>query len=278
MREPLSVIVPTFNVEDSIRDCLESIAWADEIFVVDSFSTDRTLEICREYTDRIVQHEYISYSAQNNWAVPQASHKWVMVVDSDERVSEQLRRSVQEALENPGQHDGFYVKRENYFLDRLIRHGGWDTDYVLRLFNKERGRHRDKRVHPGIEVEGKEGYLAGSLYHYTYGSFDEYFEKFLRYTTWAARDLNSGGRRPSWINLAVRPWMRFLKMYVLRRGFLDGKHGLVLSFLAAFSVFTKYARLWEMHVRKTPDGTRKVQSASPPPASDAQSEGLRGKS
>lgn len=284
MRESLTVLIPTYNEENSIRDCLESIKWADEIFVVDSFSADRTLEICREYTDRIVQHEYVNSATQKNWAIPQASHKWVMVVDSDERVSERLHASIERTLENTNGYDGFYVKRESFFLGRLVEHGGWDKDYVLRLFNRERGRYQDREVHARIVVEGREGYLEGPLYHYTYESLDQYFEKFHRYTTWSANDLRAGGRRATWTNLALRPWMRFLKMYVLRRGFLDGKHGLVLSFLAAFNVFTKYARLWEMEAggegaEASEAGTAEAPATIRPAASaHAQPEDSRGKS
>jgi len=278
MRESLSVVIPTYNVEDRIRDCLESVKWADEILVVDSYSTDRTPEICREYTDKVLQHEYVNYSTQNNWAVPQTSHRWVMVVDSDERVSERLRDSIQKALEEPGNCDGFHVKRESFFLGKHIRHSGWDRDYIIRLFNKERGRHREKSVHPGIEVDGETGCLDGPLYHYTYDSFDEYFEKFHRYTKWAANDLKAGGRRASWVNLAVRPWMRFLKTYVLRRGFLDGKHGLVLSSLAAFNVFTKYARLWEMDAGRAAGEPEDAERQGRAVAGHAQPHGSRGKS
>ncbi len=278
MREPLTVLVPTFNEEFNIRDCLESIKWADEIFVVDSYSTDRTPEICREYTDKIVQHEYINSAAQKNWAIPQTTHKWVLIVDSDERVSARLRDSILSTLENPSKYDGYYVKRENFFFDHHIRHGGWERDYVLRLFNKERGRYEDKEVHAHIEVEGKEGYLDGPLYHYTYRNLDQYFGKFLRYTKWAAGDLDTSGRRPSWVNLAVRPWMRFLKMYVLRLGFLDGKHGLVLCWLAAFSVFTKYARLWERSVTTTEEPKEQSHPSSSSSSIKAQPESSRGKS
>ncbi|MBI5117373.1 glycosyltransferase family 2 protein [Candidatus Poribacteria bacterium] len=277
MREPLTILIPAYNEEGNIRECLDSVKWADEIFVVDSFSTDRTLEICREYTDRIAQHEYVNSAAQKNWAIPQATHKWVMIVDSDERVSERLRQSICRVLENPKDFDGFFVQRQSFFLGKPIMHGGWEKDYVLRLFNKERGRYQDRQVHACIEVEGKRGYLDGPLYHYTYRNLDQYFEKFLRYTKWAAGDLKSGERSPSWTNLSIRPCMRFLKMYVMRLGFLDGKHGLVLSMLAAFSVFTKYARLWEMSVREAP---RKVgePERQGPTAAAARPESVRGKS
>ena len=278
MREPLTILVPTYNEEANIRDCLESVKWANEIFVVDSFSTDGTLDICREYTEKILQHEYVNSAAQKNWAIPQATHKWVMIVDSDERVSKRLRASMEKALEDNGGHDGFYVRRENYFLDRRVEHGGWHRDRVLRLFNRERGRYQDREVHACIEVEGRTEFLEGPLYHYTFKGIDQYFEKFMRYTSWAANDLKSWGRRPSWINLAVRPWIRFFKMYILRRGFLDGKHGLVLSYLAAFSVFAKYARLWEMEVLKTADKAVDPQPARHETAKDIQPRESKGKS
>jgi glycosyltransferase involved in cell wall biosynthesis len=262
MGEPLTVLIPTYNEEENIRDCLESVKWADEILIVDSFSTDRTLDICREYTDRILQHEYINSATQKNWAIPQAAHRWVMVVDADERVSEPLRVSVKKALDDPAGCDGFYVKRESFFIGKLIEHGGWEREYVLRLFNRQRGGYQDRSVHARIEIEGKEAYLDGPLYHYTYKNLDQYFEKFLRYTAWASEDLRSGSRRASWANLAVRPWMRFLKMYVLRRGFLDGRHGLVLGMLAAFSVFTKYARLWEKETVDSPEASQSAPRAA----------------
>ncbi len=278
MRAPVTVLIPTYNEEDNIRACLESVKWADELFVVDSFSTDRTLEICREYTDRIVQHEYLNSAAQKNWAIPQASHEWVMIVDSDERVSEELQASILKALENPAGNDGFYVKRETFFLGKLIEHGGWHREYVLRLFNKERGRYQDKHVHACIEVVGRTAHLKGILYHHTYRDLDDYFKKFLRYTKWSAEDLKSWNRGASWSNLAVRPWMRFLKMYVLRGGFRDGKHGLVLSYLAAFSVFTKYARLWEMEAKKAETETGNALPQPRPSSDGARSQSVRGKS
>jgi glycosyltransferase involved in cell wall biosynthesis len=278
MREPLSILVPTYNEEANIRDCMESVKWADEVFVVDSFSTDRTLEICRRYTDRIVQHEYKNSASQKNWAIPRTAHKWVMVVDSDERVSEQLRRSIERVLESPDGCDGYYVKRESFFLGKHIRHGGWERDWVLRLFNKERGRYQDKEVHACVVIDGKKGFLSGALYHHTYRDLDQYFEKFMRYTRWAAGDLRAAGRRPAWMRLAFRPWLRFLKMYVLRFGFLDGKHGLVLCYLAAFSVFTKYARLWESSALQSAREARDAASPLPSPNVEPHPDSSRGKS
>jgi glycosyltransferase involved in cell wall biosynthesis len=267
MRKPLSILIPTFNEEHNIGDCLESVKWADEIFVVDSFSQDRTLDICREYTERIVQHEYVNSATQKNWAIPQTTYEWVMIVDADERVSPQLKDSIEKALENPQDYSGFYVKRESFFLDKLIEHGGWERDQVLRLFNKKRGRYQDREVHACIELDGNEGYLEGPLYHYTYRNLDQYFEKFDRYTRWAAGDLKAAGRHATWTNLALRPFMRFLKMSVLRLSFLDGTHGLVLSMLAAYSVFMKYARLWEKELQEDP-GKAVVSGTESKPANE----------
>jgi hypothetical protein len=201
-----------------------------------------------------------------------------MIVDADERVSEQLRLSIQKALEAPDEYDGFFVKRESFFLDRLIKHGGWHKEYILRLFNRKRGRYQDRHVHACVEVAGKTEFLDGPLYHHTYKDLDDYFEKFVRYTKWAAEDLKDEGRRSSFINLALRPWARFLKMYVLRRGFLDGKHGLVLSYLAAFSVFTKYARLWQADTQKEIDRAAAPSSSLRSTGEGAPPHTVRGKS
>jgi glycosyltransferase involved in cell wall biosynthesis len=278
MREPVSVVIPTYNVEDRIRDCLSSVDWADEILVVDSFSTDRTVEICREYTDRILNYKEVKHSTPTTWAVPQTSHKWFMVVDSTERVSEQLRDSILQSLEEPGEFDGFELTSRDLFFGKPMKQGGWGSDYTIRLVNKESGGQREKSVHRIFEVGFKVGRLDGPLYHYTYESFDEYFEQFHPYTSWSAKILRSKARRATWINLALRPWMSFLEMYVLRRGFLDGRHGLVLSFLTAFNVFTKYARLWEIEVGDGDDKTADVESTGPAAVAHPQTEGSRGKS
>ena len=250
MPASLTVIVPTFNEEANLRECLESVKWADDLFVVDSFSTDGTLAIARDYTDHVVQHEYVNSATQKNWAIPQATGDWTMVVDADERVTPELRARIEDILAKGTDCDGFRIRRMTVFFGRLIRHCGWHRDYLTRLWRRGKGRYEDLHVHADVLVDGKVGVIHDHFLHNTYRSFDHYLEKFGRYTTWSANDLYDQGRRATWVNLTLRPLWRFFRMYLLRRGFLDGTHGLILCSLAAFSVFMKYAKLWDRRRRE----------------------------
>jgi glycosyltransferase involved in cell wall biosynthesis len=240
----LTVIVPCKNEERNIRDCLASVKWADEILVVDSGSTDRTMEIAREYTDRILEHEYVNSATQKNWAIPQAANPWVMVIDCDERATPELQEEIQELMKGTPESDGFLILRKNWFFGAEINHCGWDRDAVLRLFRRDVSRYQNRRVHANVIVDGKVGRLRGKLEHHTYHSFDQFLEKFRRYTTWSALDLEARGKRPTIVNLTLRPLWRFFKMYVLRQGFRDGRAGLILCAISAYGVFVRYARLW----------------------------------
>ncbi|MFW6163342.1 MAG: glycosyltransferase family 2 protein [Planctomycetota bacterium] len=267
MADTLTVIVPTFNEEDNLRACLETVTWADDLFVVDSYSTDRTLDIAREFTDHIVQHEYVNSATQKNWAIPQCTTDWVMVVDADERVTPELRDRIQRVLEEGTEYDGFYIKRMTIFFGRLIRHCGWHRDYLVRLWRRGKGRYEDLHVHADVIVDGPVGRIDEHFLHDTYRSLDHYLEKFGRYTAWSAQDLYEAGRRATWVNLTLRPLWRFFRMFVLRHGFLDGKHGLILCTLAAYSVFMKYARLWDLRRRDALPA-----APEPPPAEKERAE------
>lgn len=240
----LSVIIPCKNEERNIRDCLETVKWADELFVVDSGSTDATVEIAKQYTDRIVCHEYINSATQKNWAIPQAIHEWVMIIDSDERATPELQREIQLLLAGEPEHGAWWIKRDNWFFGKKINHCGWDGDSVIRLFKRDQGKYEDKHVHANIIVAGSTGWLKGKLEHHTYYSFDQYLEIFGRYTTWSALDLKERGKRASIANLTLRPSFRFFRQFILRQGFRDGLPGLLLCGLAGFNVFMKYAKLW----------------------------------
>lgn len=249
MGEKLTALIVAGNESDKIRGCLESVRWADEILVVvDSRSDDGTEQICRQYTDRVLRHEYRDCGTQKNWALPQATHPWVFVIDADEVATPELQKKIRDILSGqPPPYDGYYVRRRSFFLGKRIDHCGWERDYVLRLFKSDKGRYQEgRRVHAKVVLEAPTARLNESLLHYTYNSMTEYFEVFARYTSWAAEDLKHRGRSAGWHNLALRPLARFMKMYLLRRGFLDGKEGFVLCCLAAMSVFTKYVKLWEM--------------------------------
>ncbi|MCI0566950.1 MAG: glycosyltransferase family 2 protein [Acidobacteria bacterium] len=246
MTEKLTALVPTFNEEAVIRDCLESLRWADEVFVVDSFSHDKTVEIAREYGSRVVQHAYVNSAAQKNWAIPQSGHLWVLLVDADERVTPELRDEIREILEQGPCHPGYWIRRANHFLGRRMKHCGWETDKVIRLFRRDMARYEEREVHAEIEFPGPLPVLQYPLLHYSFRSFSQYWRKMQLYSDWGASQLFKEGRRAGWVSIGLRPLQRFLKMYLFRLGFLDGIHGLALSMLGAFAVFLKYAKLWEL--------------------------------
>ena len=229
-----------------MRECLESVAWADEILMADSGSTDGTIAIGRDQGARVIEREYVNSADFKNWAIPQAIHEWVLVIDSDERCTPELRDEILKVLQRPA-HDGYRIRRRSFFLGREIKHAGWDTDDPLRLFRRDISRYEPRHVHADVIVEtGKVGRLRAKFLHYTYDSVTQYLRKMNRYATWSALDLKARGKRPSVVNLVLRPWIRFIKMYFIRAGFMDGRAGLVLCLLSSCTVFTKYAKLWGM--------------------------------
>jgi len=243
----LTVLILVPNAGDRLRACLESVKWADDVFcVVDPATTDGSLELARDYTDHVIVHEYVNAASQRNWALPQVQTEWTLVLDADERVSDGLREKIQRIVAAEDSLDYYEVRRLSYWFGKLIRHCGWDRDYVVRLFRTSRGRYTHQRVHARVDTDGPVGVIEEPMYHDTYRSFEEYFSTFHRFTAWGAEDLFEAGRRARPFDLVLRPWLRFLKMYVAQRGFLDGRHGAVLCALAAFSVFVKYARLWNL--------------------------------
>ena len=251
MREKLTIIIPTYNEEDNIEECIKSALFADEIMVVDSFSTDRTLDIARKYTNRILQHEYVNSATQKNWAIPQATHPWVMILDADERITPQLREEILKELESP-KFDAYYIGRKNHFLGFPLNHGGWSPkeDKNIRLFRKDLSRYEDKEVHADVIVKGSVGELKNPLIHYSYKSLSQYFRKMERYTDWAAKDIVKKGKKVNFFNLVVRPIGDFLKFYFLKRGFLDGFPGLVIALLSSYYVMVKYVKAWELYLNK----------------------------
>ena len=245
-RPKLSAIVTSFNEEINIKECLESVLWADEVLLVDSFSTDRTIEIARAIPEvRIVQHEYFGSAAQKNWAMDRAEHPWVLIVDADERVTGELAREIRALLDRGPSAEHYSIRRQNIFVDRIIRHSGWSTDKVVRLIRKGSARYPNRRVHADMRPEGPTPTMAAPLLHYTFRSFSQYLEKFHRYAEWGAAEAFKRGRHPGVAELFCRPAWRFFRMYVLQAGFLDGRHGFVLCALQAYGVFLKWAKVWE---------------------------------
>ena len=245
-REKLSAIVTSFNEAVNIKECLESVAFADEVLLVDSFSTDSTLDLARQVPGvRILQREYFGSAAQKNWAMDQTVCPWVLIVDADERVTPGLAREIRDLLERGPEASYYSIRRRNLFLDRLIRHSGWSTDRVVRLLRRGAARYPRRRVHADIRPEGAAPTLRNPLLHYTFRSLGQYLEKLHRYAEWGAADAYRRGKRSGALQLFFRPAWRFVRMYVFQAGFLDGRHGLVLCTLQAYGVFLKWAKLWE---------------------------------
>lgn len=242
----ISVYFIVFNEEAHIREALESVVWADEIVVVDSGSTDHTVEICKEYTDRVYFHPWEGFAPQKAWALDQTRGEWVLNLDADERVTPALRDEIQKVLAEPGPYQGYYLPRKNFFGGQWIRYGGWYPDHVLRLFRREKGHYPDRLVHERVVVDGEVGYLRAPLEHYTYRDVGDYLLRLHRYTDLAARQMLREGRRGRSFDLIARPLFTFWEKYMLRQGFRDGNVGLILAGLQAFYVFSKFARLMEL--------------------------------
>ena len=243
----ISAVIITLDEEKNIRRCLESLTWAREIVVVDSGSTDATVEIAREFTDRVVTHPFEGYVGQKNFALDQASGEWVLSLDADEVVTPQLLDRIREVWPRERQrYDGFTVNRLSRFSGRWIRRCGWYPDRKLRLFKRSRGRWEGDDLHEKVRLDGPVMDLNADLLHYTYQNLSENVRKIQSYSTIFARAQYDRGRRASLWDLLIRPPAKFLKAYLLKGGFMEGCHGLILSITATFYVFLKYAKLWEL--------------------------------
>lgn len=245
-RPKVSATVLTRNNARTLERCLRSIQWVDEIVVVDSFSTDATLDIAKNYTDRIFQREWPGFLEQRNFSKRQARGEWILWIDADEEVSPALREEMEEELEKSSYRiRGYYVPRCSYYLGRWIRHGAWYPDYVLRLFRSE-GVWWEGEPHPRINIKGPIRYLKNDLWHYNYADISEQILTINRYSSMSARELHEKGMRFSYRRMLLHPLFRFLKEYILKQGFRDGLPGLIIVISTMYYVFTKYAKLWEM--------------------------------
>ena len=242
----VSVIIIALNQEDNIVPCLETVRWADDIVIVDSGSEDRTLERARDFTDRIFTISWPGFGAAKNYALNQARGDWIFSLDTDERVSEALREEILAAVRTDGQFAGYKVPRKNYFGGRWVKRLGWYPDYTLRLFQKGNGRFRERAVHEEVLVNGPVGFLQHPLDHYSYDSVSDYLARQDRYARLAAQEMLREGRRPRGGELFWRPFSHFLKLYVLRLGFLEGRLGYTLALLSSLYNFLKYYYLREL--------------------------------
>lgn len=242
---PVSVAIITCNEEKNIEAALESVRWADEIIVVDSESIDRTVEIAKRFTSKVIVRSWPGYAAQKQFASDQASHEWVLSIDADERVSQELAEEIKKIVGSSVKENGFYISRQNYYLKYPVYHSGWSPDYQLRLYRKEYGKWKGDFVHESVSVAGSTSYLKGKLHHYSIQSLSAHHIRLDRYTTLAASDLCRRRTNIGYADIAVRPIVAFLRSYIFRLGFLDGFVGIIIAYFAAYYVFMKYAKAWE---------------------------------
>lgn len=246
MKIPVSVAIITKNEEKNIRDALESVKDFEEIIVVDSFSQDKTIDICKKYTDKIFQIEWSGFYFQKQFAIDRATLPWVLVLDADERVTEPLKKEIMEKI-NEHDIDGYLIPRKNFFLGRWIKYSGWWPDYTLRLFKRNKGKMEKREVHEKIIIDGKTDYLKEPILHYTYDSIEDFIKKMQKYSTLSAIEIQA--QNPSkykiLIKMIISPFFTFFKMFILRLGFLDGLRGFILAVFYSFYSFLKYAKAWE---------------------------------
>jgi glycosyltransferase involved in cell wall biosynthesis len=242
----LSAVVITLNEEAHIRRCLESVAWADEIVVVDACSHDKTVQIAREFTDRVIVRPWAGFTAQKNFAAEQSTGEWILSLDADEEAAPELRPEIMAVVAGSGACHGYAVRRQNMFLGRFIRHGGLYPDWQMRLFRRGQGHFAERAVHESVTVTGPVGRLHGHLVHRSYEGVSDFIGRANRYSSLAAEQMVREGRRVRMGELVLKPLGRFLSMYVMKRGFLDGRRGLLLATLYAYYVFMRSAKVWEV--------------------------------
>src|SRR5687768_10589854 len=245
MRAPLSAVLITRNAAAVLEPCLDSLAFADEIVVVDSGSSDGTVDMARKKGARVVPKEWLGFGQQKQFAVEQASHDWVLCLDADERVSPELARSIEQALAAPSS-PVYRMARRNRFLGRWLAHGEGYPDWSPRLFNRMNARWSDDLVHEKVLFSVTPGTLDGDLMHDSYDDLSTYLERQNRYTTLAARQAFEQGRGAGVLHLLCSPVVRFLKFYVMRLGFLDGLPGLLHISIGCMNSYVKYAKLIEL--------------------------------
>lgn len=243
----ISAIAITLNEAETIDSFLKSLWFVDEIIIVDSFSTDQTVALASAHEKvRVLQRKFDDFSSQKNFALSKAKNDWVVFFDPDEEVTKPLADEIIETLKNP-KSVAYFVKRELHFMGKRIKYSGFQTDWIVRVFNRNHCAYDGNLVHEVLKTEGATGKLKNRLPHHTYKSFDDYTGKLHRYSALQAQMLYDKKKRPKLHHFIIRPSYRFWHQYILRLGILDGKEGFILSYINAFSVFKRYVNLWMLY-------------------------------
>ncbi|MDR2771919.1 MAG: glycosyltransferase family 2 protein [Elusimicrobiota bacterium] len=249
----VSAYIISKNVESHIKECIQSIIWADEVVVIDDFSTDKTALLAASAGAKVIAHKFSYFGAQRNFALTQLKYDWVLCLDSDERVSVELKEEIIAALASPNPSDIYLAPRKTMFIKHWIKHSGWYPDYRHPvLFNRQKASYKDQLVHEDIDYKGNRiGYFKGDILHFSYESISQFVKKSDQYSTFSAAQMFERGKKAGILNFIFNPLNMFFKMFFAKRGFLDGKTGLLLALLySSFYTLMKYAKLWEMQTKK----------------------------
>ena len=241
----LSVILITRNEAANIRECLQSVSWADEIVVVDSGSTDETAAIARSMGARVYEHDWPGFGPQKNRALGYATSDWVFSIDADERVTPELRAELEQAMRDD-KADGYFCPRLSQFCGTFIHHGGWYPDYVLRLFKRDAGRFSDSMVHESVQLNGASAKLKSPLLHYSYLTQEDVERKVEHYSTAAAQQMHQAGKKSHWVGAALSAGWAFVRSYFIRLGVLDGVAGWQIACMNTRTTWLKYRKLAKM--------------------------------
>lgn len=244
----ITALLITYNEEEYIRDYILSMGFADELIIVDSYSTDKTLEIINEFPFiTLYQRKFDNFSSQKNYAIEKASNDWIVFFDADERITQPLEEEILQTVNNSTEETAFWIYRTTVYMGKEIKYSGLQNDKVIRLFKKEYCRYNGKLVHEEIDAKGKVGSLKNKMKHYSYKGFDNIILKRNKYAQLQAEALFKKGKKPTIFHFLVKPPFRFFKHFVLKRGFLDGFQGFMISFVYGYTVFIRYVKLWLLH-------------------------------
>jgi len=247
VQNKITAIILTLNEEILIEDAIKTVDFANEIIVLDSYSTDKTVEIVKKYNVRLIQRKFDDFSSQKNFAIDKAKYDWVYILDADERVPNDLRKEILQAVINPNNVVGFFIYRTFYFLNKSIKYGGWQRDKVIRLFRKDKCKYNGNLVHEIIDYQGEIGFLKNKIEHYSYRSYDHYNNKLNHYASLQAKELYKKNKKVNIFHITIKPAFRFFVHYIIRFGFLDGFPGFVLAAQHSFGVLTRYIKLWLLY-------------------------------
>jgi glycosyltransferase involved in cell wall biosynthesis len=240
----ITAIIPTLNEEIHIENAIKSVSFADEIIIIDSYSADNTVSLAEKYNVKIIMRKFDDFSTQKNFAIDKATHPWIYILDADERVTPEVEIEILDAVKNPKDCVGFYVRRSFFFAGKNINYGGCQRDKVVRLFLKEFCKYNGSPVHEIIKANGKLGFFKHKIEHYSYKSYDHYISKMNHYGALRGKQYFEKGKKVNLFHVLIKPPARFVIHYFIRLGFLDGFAGYIFAKTQAYGVYTRYVKLW----------------------------------